>query len=173
MHALRRGDKAVWKTHAPGKRSRNAVISIAREQAADASDGVADAGSGRADVQKFENGNFYPARQNYQSNKSAEKSAEPGKAVAADELWPGVREELVRTFENVVEPRADQSGKSRDSNDQKSFVFFVSGGNAFELRSATIEIGLQDVRGGEHAEGNHQPKSGDAQRSEMQERDHV
>src|SRR4029077_4171356 len=129
VHSLDSRNQPVWKTHAPRKRSRNAIISIAREQAANAADGVADSCRRRTDIQKFEQRNFQPARQNDERNKSAQKTAKPGETIAAEELRPRVCKELMRTLKNVVKPGASQTGKPSDSDDQKSFVLFVSCGN--------------------------------------------
>ena len=73
----------------------------------------------------------------------------------------------------MVEPGADQASKARYADYQETFVFFVFSGNALELRSATVEIGLQDVGRDEHGGGDHQPKRGDGQWSKMEEGDHV
>ena len=89
----------------------------------------------RTDIQKFEQRNFRPAGKNHQRDESAKKPAKPGESVAAEQLGPWIGEKLVRTFENVIQPCPNQTCESRDSDDQKSFVFFVSGGNALELRS--------------------------------------
>jgi hypothetical protein len=67
----------------------------------------------------------------------------------------------MRTFEDMVEPRANQAGETGEADDQEAFVFFVSSGNAGELRAAAIEVGLQNVCSHEQSGGNHEPKRGD------------
>src|SRR5690348_6102187 len=143
LHAgFRGGDKPIRKTHAPRKLRRDAVVAIAGEQASDTSDGVTDTGRRRTDIQKLEQRNPCPARQNNQSKETAQKTAKPRETVTTDDLWPWIREEFMRIFKNMIEPRADQAGQPRDSDDEKALVSIVSGGNALELRSASVEIGL-------------------------------
>src|SRR6266481_5334857 len=65
LHAsLRRGNHANRETHSPRKIGGNSIVAIATEQAADASDGVADTGSRTARVKKRECGNFFAPTEN-------------------------------------------------------------------------------------------------------------
>jgi len=73
----------------------------------------------------------------------------------------------------VIEAGSRQTGDSRHTNDEKTFVAlsFVAG-KMLQLRAATIEIGLQDVGGDEQRSGYHQAESGNGDRAEMQKRNH-
>ena len=118
MHAAARGPArqhagvggrhyAVGEAHAPRKQRGLAVVAIAGEQAADASNGVTDGGGRCADIKEFENRSLEVSRQQDQREESAKKSAEPGKPVAREQHGPGIGEEFRGRFEYVVEARAD------------------------------------------------------------------
>src|SRR6185437_4236328 len=84
MHTLRRWDQPVRKTHSPGQGSGLAVIAIARKQASDAPDSVAQRRGGRAGVKNFQQRNFVPPRQPDERRESRNQSSEPRKSVAAE-----------------------------------------------------------------------------------------
>ena len=116
------GHDAVGETHAPRQQSGPAVITVAAEQAADAADGVADGGGRRANVKELEERKLKMARQKNERENSAQKAAEPGKAVARKEHGPRIGEKFARRFQHVVQAGTQEAGDARDGDDQKAFV---------------------------------------------------
>ena len=75
----------------------------------------------------------------------------------------------------MIEPGADQSADAGDPDDQKAFVFvaaFNQIGTA-DLQVTPVKIRLQDVRGDEQGDSNHQPEGGDFKMAEVKKRNHA
>lgn len=166
LHAsLGRGDNSVGKGHAPRPMpgSGHAVVAVAGEKAADASDGVANGGGGRTGIEENEHGDFFAARENEKGGESTEESSKPGKSVAAEKLRPGIGEEFRRRLEDVIEARADDSGEAGDADDKEGVG----------AKIAAAEVGLKNVSSYEKSGGDHEAKGGDGQRAQVEEGDHL
>ena len=86
VNSLGGGDQAMGKTHAPGQGCRFAVVTVAGEQAADASDSVAERGGRGAGIQHLKERNVSAARDPDKGGYPGDQTAEPGKSVLADEF---------------------------------------------------------------------------------------
>lgn len=154
------------KAHAPGQGGGRAVVTVAREQAADTADAVAERRGGGAGVEHFENGNFVVARQPDEGGEAGDEPSEPSKTILTENLAEGIGEEFARRLQSVVELCADNAREARDGDEH------------FGERRAGIgdaaagEVGAQGVIGGDHGERDHQAISGDGERAEVDERYH-
>jgi len=78
----------------------------------------------------------------------------------------------------VIETRSHQASKTRNANDEKSFIVMARLAATLqiaapeELLAAAVKVCLQEVRRGQQAGGDHQAKRWDCQRPKVEKRDH-
>src|SRR5262249_13016697 len=109
-----------------------------------------------------------------QRDETAKKSAEPRETKPAEQLRPGVGEELGWTLQHVIQTRADQACDPGDADDQEAFVLLTAKArNLNELLAAAIEIGLPHVRGNQQRRSDHQTERRNGQRTKVEEWNHV
>lgn len=155
-------------TKRPMKAGRFPIVTVTGDQAAETSDPITEGSGGRASVERNEEGDAMAARQNNPCSRAGNQAAEPRKSITAKELAPGIGEQLSRSFEDVIQPGADDAADTGNGDEKLGEIGFGSFGEA-----TACEIGAQDKVSKDHSGGDHKAVRWDGERSEMEKRNHL
>lgn len=162
VDALVDGVNAVGKAHAPGKRGGDAVASVAGEEAADASDAVADGGGGGGEIEDAKTADAGAAALNDERGESEGESAEPGEAGLIPEDGPAHFADVGWGVKNVPELCADDAGDDGEGDH--------SDGIGVEPEAA--EVALHDESCSDRGAPEEQAEGGDVEAKDVDIRKH-
>jgi hypoxanthine phosphoribosyltransferase len=161
VHRVVDGIDAMRKAHRPGQVAGDAVVSIARGKAADATDAVTERGGGRAQVKHGERAKPGAARLQEQRADAADKAAKPGKACAVKQDG-GVCEQQRRIFEHVPELGSNDAADGGDGDN--------TDGVGVDRKAAKVEV--QQKARTESGERQHEAEGWQSEVPDMDKRKH-
>src|SRR5215470_10983753 len=128
-------DHAVRETHSPRQIRRNPIVAVTAQETSNSSDGITCARCWRTGIQKSQSRNLFALRQNQQRRESSQESAKPSKSESREDEGLWICKKLRRRFQGMVHACADDSGQSRNANDEQRV----------SANTTALKISLQDV----------------------------